>query len=154
MPARRRQRRLLTARNGANPMAEPGDPRTEPGLRQLLALDPYQRARDGAPCPPLLLVIGVNDQRVAPWNRGKFGARVQQASPATPVWYRSDADRGHFATGGDASARQWADIYAILRSHAPARLTPRGAAITASSARAGGRAARHAPRRTWRAWGT
>ncbi len=108
--------RLLAARNGANQMTELGDPRTEPGLRQLLAMDPYQRVRDGAPYPPLLLVIGMNDQRVAPWNSGKFGARVQQASPATPVWYRGDEDSGHFATSGDASARQWADIYAFLEA--------------------------------------
>ena len=68
--------RLLAAKNGANQIAEMGDPRTEQGMKQLLAMDPYQRVQAGTKYPPLMLVTGAVDQRVAPWNSGKFGAKV------------------------------------------------------------------------------
>ena len=106
--------RLLSEKNGANQMAEMGDPRTETGMRQLLAMDPYQHVRDGTKYPPLLLVVGLVDQRVAPWHSGKFGARVMAASPSTPVWYRTDDQFGHFATSANAQAQEYADVYAFL----------------------------------------
>jgi prolyl oligopeptidase len=108
--------RLLAAKNGANQVAELGDPRTEAGLRQLLAMDPYQHVRDGVHYPPLLLVTGLADQRVPPWHSGKFGARVRAASPGTPVWFRTEEASGHFATSGNAAAVQYADIYAWLEA--------------------------------------
>ena len=106
--------RLLAAKNGANQIAEMGDPRTEAGMKQLLAMDPYQRVRNGVRYPPLLLVTGAVDQRVAPWNSGKFGARVMAASPQTPVWYRTDDKFGHFATNANAEALENADIFAFF----------------------------------------
>jgi len=106
--------RLLAAKNGANQIAEMGDPRTEAGMKQLLAMDPYQRVRDGTAYPPLLLVTGAVDQRVAPWNSGKFGARVLAAAPRTPVWFRTDDQFGHFATNVNAAALEFADIFAFF----------------------------------------
>ena len=106
--------RLLQVKNGANQIAEMGDPRTEAGMKQLLAMDPYQHVRDGMRYPPLLLVTGAADQRVAPWNSGKFGARVMAASPKTPVWFRTDDAFGHFATNNNAQALEMADIYAFF----------------------------------------
>jgi prolyl oligopeptidase len=106
--------RLLAAKNGANQIPEMGDPRTPEGMRQLLAMDPYMHVVDGTRYPPLLLIVGLVDQRVAPWNSGKFGARVTAASPTTPVWYRTDAEFGHFATSLNANALEMADVYAFL----------------------------------------
>jgi prolyl oligopeptidase len=106
--------RLLAAKNGANQIDEMGDPRTEAGMKQLLAMDPYQHVRDGVRYPPLLLVTGAVDQRVAPWNSAKFGARVAAASPATPVWFRTDDQFGHFATNANAQALEYADVFAFL----------------------------------------
>lgn len=108
--------RLLAAKNGANQIAEVGDPRTAEGMRQLLAMDPYQRVRDGVDYPPLLLNVGLADQRVAPWNSGKFAARVSHASPRTQVLIRSDTDIGHFATSYNSLALQFSDIYAWLEA--------------------------------------
>jgi prolyl oligopeptidase len=105
--------RLLAAKNGANQIGEMGDPRTAEGLKQLLAMDPYQHVHDGVRYPPLLLVTGAVDQRVAPWNSGKFGARVIAAAPKTPVWFRTDDQFGHFATNANAQALEMADIYAF-----------------------------------------
>ena len=106
--------RLLAAKNGANQIAEMGDPRTESGMKQLLAMDPYQHVRDGVRYPPLLLITGAVDQRVAPWNSGKFGARVMAASPRTPLWFRTDDQFGHFATNMNAFALEFADIFAFF----------------------------------------
>ncbi|MFT3761392.1 MAG: prolyl oligopeptidase family serine peptidase [Pseudoxanthomonas sp.] len=106
--------RLLAAKNGANQIAEMGDPRTEAGMKQLLAMDPYQHVRDGAKYPPLLLVTGAVDQRVAPWNSGKFGARVKAASPDATVWFRTDEQFGHFATNANAEALEYADVFAFF----------------------------------------
>jgi len=106
--------RLLAAKNGANQIAEMGDPRTESGMKQLLAMDPYQHVRDGVRYPPLLLITGAVDQRVAPWNSGKFGARVMAASPQTPLWFRTDDQFGHFATNTNAFALEFADIFAFF----------------------------------------
>ena len=117
--------RLLAAKNGANQIAEMGDPRTESGLKQLLAMDPYQHVRDGVSYPPLLLVTGAVDQRVAPWNSGKFGARVMAASPKTPVWYRTSDAFGHFATNENAEALELADIFAFFRCATARALTRR-----------------------------
>ena len=113
--------RLLAAKNGANQIAEMGDPRTESGLKQLLAMDPYQHVRDGVHYPPLLLVTGAVDQRVAPWNSGKFGARVMAAAPKTPVWFRTDEAFGHFATNDNAEALELADVFAFFDAQLGAR---------------------------------
>jgi prolyl oligopeptidase len=112
--------RLLAAKNGANQIAELGDPRTEQGFRQVLAMDPYLRVRDGERYPPLMLVVGLADQRVAPWNSGKFGARVLAASPSTPVWFRTDEKFGHFATSLSSRAEEMADVFAFLDVSMPA----------------------------------
>lgn len=116
--------RLLAMKNGANQIAELGDPRTEAGLKQLLAMDPVQRVRDGAKYPPLLLVTGAADQRVAPWNSGKFGARVMAASKDAPVWFRTDEAFGHFATNANAAALEYADFFAFFDAQLRAEATP------------------------------
>jgi prolyl oligopeptidase len=113
--------RLLAAKNGANQIGEMGDPRTESGLKQLLAMDPYEHVRDGVRYPPLLLVTGAVDQRVAPWNSGKFGARVMAAAPKTPVWFRTDEAFGHFATNDNAEALELADVFAFFDAQLGAR---------------------------------
>jgi prolyl oligopeptidase len=109
--------RILSAKNGANQLVEIGDPRTEGGMRQLLAMDPYQHVKDGTAYPPLLLVVGLVDQRVPPSESGKFGARVMAANPKTPVVFRTDAQFGHFATSANEHALEMADMYAFLDAY-------------------------------------
>ncbi len=110
--------RLAAAKNGANQFAEVGDPRTESGMRQLLAMDPYQRLRPGVAYPPLLLTVGLVDQRVAPWNSGKFAAQVMHLSPSTPVWVRTDGGLGHAATSAMEGVARQADTYAAVEAMA------------------------------------
>ncbi|MGH8081176.1 MAG: prolyl oligopeptidase family serine peptidase [Lysobacter sp.] len=109
--------RLLEGKNGANQVAELGDPRTAEGLKQLAAMDAYQQLRDGKRYPPTMLTVGLNDQRVVPWHSGKFGARLAAAGGGkSPVWFRTDAGSGHFATSMDEGALLWADIYAFFEA--------------------------------------
>jgi prolyl oligopeptidase len=106
--------RLLAAKNGANQFAELGDPRTREGLLSLAAMDPYQRIKPGTAYPAVLLIVGLNDNRVAPWASGKFGAHLQAASSSgQPVWFRTDADMGHFSTAQAAQARVSADRFSF-----------------------------------------
>ena len=104
--------RLLAAKDGAEQIAEVGDPRTESGLKQLAAMDPVQRVKSGEHYPPLLLSVGLSDALVAPWNSGKFAATVMAASPSTPVWIRTEEGAGHVATTTSATAEKYANYYA------------------------------------------
>jgi len=104
--------RLLAAKDGAEQIAELGDPRTESGLKQLAAMDPVQRVKAGEHYPPLLLSVGLSDALVAPWNSGKFAASVMAASPTTPVWIRTEEDAGHISTTSSATAQKYADYFA------------------------------------------
>ena len=53
--------RLLAGQNGANQIAEFGDPRTAQGLKAMAAMDPHQRVHDGVRCPAVLFAVGLND---------------------------------------------------------------------------------------------
>ncbi|RDI98745.1 S9 family peptidase [Dyella solisilvae] len=114
--------RLLEQRNGANQIAETGDPRTADGLRTLLAMDAYQRIRPGVAYPAVLLMVGLNDSRVEPWETGKFAARLRAASSETrPVWIRTDANAGHMTSTVASSVAESVDMYAFLDAQLPGR---------------------------------
>jgi prolyl oligopeptidase len=109
--------RLLAMENGANQIAEVGDPRTTEGLHALAAMDPYQRIRPGTAYPPVLLTVGLSDSRVQPWESGKFGARLLAASSSgKPVWFRTDETMGHFNTAQGTLALENADYYAFAET--------------------------------------
>jgi prolyl oligopeptidase len=120
--------RLLAAKNGANQFAEVGDPRTEEGLKSVAAMDPYQRIKAGTHYPAVLLIVGINDNRVAPWNSGKFGARLLAAGNAgNTVWYRTDEDMGHFNTAQAAQSRLQADVFTFAEAMTAHAATARAA---------------------------
>src|SRR6185369_15406803 len=88
--------RYLQAENGANQSAELIDDGGESGFRTLLAMDACQNVRPGVAYPAVLLMVGLNDQRVSPWMSAKFGARLQAVSRGErPVLIRVDGDSGH-----------------------------------------------------------
>ena len=107
--------RLLAGANGANQIAELGDPSSAPGLKAAAAMDPYQRIRAGVRYPAVMLAVGLNDSRVPTWGSGKFGARLRAASASgQPVWLRTNADAGHFNDSLDDAAAERADEAAFL----------------------------------------
>ncbi|MBW8881334.1 MAG: prolyl oligopeptidase family serine peptidase [Asticcacaulis sp.] len=104
--------RLAAQGNGANQYSEFGDATTADGFDSLLKMDAYQAVTPGQAYPPVLIDVGLNDNRVAPWNSGKFGAAV--AAAGGQVIYRTDLDSGHFGTSLSQAAAEKADHYTFL----------------------------------------
>ncbi len=107
--------RLAADANGANQYAEFGDPNTEAGFKSLYAMDAYDNLKPGVAYPAVMLDVGLNDNRVAPWNSGKYGARLL-ADNAGPnlILFRTDADAGHFGTSLSQKAAEDADHYTFV----------------------------------------
>lgn len=117
--------RIAHAINGANQFAELGNPDTEDGMRALIAQDPYLALREGVRYPPVLLAVGLNDNRVSTWMSGKFAARLRaMGGGEAVVWVRIDGDTGHGLTSLDAVAATYADLYAAVEHHLPGRAPP------------------------------
>ena len=82
----------------------------------LRAISAYRQVREGTPYPAVLLVTGLNDARVAPWQAAKMAARLQAASTSgKPVLLRVDADAGHDTVATRAQREELhADVYSFL----------------------------------------
>jgi prolyl oligopeptidase len=91
--------------NGPPNIPEFGSIETETGFRNLLAMDSYQHVKDGVTYPAVLLMTGLNDPRVEPWEPAKFAARLQASGTPNPVLLRIEVDGGH----GVGSTRTQAD---------------------------------------------
>ena len=84
-------------------------------FRAIYEMDSYHAIKDGTRYPPVLVVSGFNDPRVATFHAAKFVARLQEASTSkAPVLLRIEFDAGH----GMGSTRQQrdellADIYSF-----------------------------------------
>ncbi len=76
-------------------------------------MDPVAAIKDGTAYPPVLIDVGLNDNRVAPWMSGKLGATLIHAGD-TNVIFRTDSDSGHFGTSLNQQAAEKADHYAFL----------------------------------------
>jgi prolyl oligopeptidase len=73
---------------------------SDDGFRMLLAIDAYQRVKDGVPYPAILISTGLKDARVSSWQPGKLAARLQAAtSSKKPVLLRLDEEGGHSGNG-------------------------------------------------------
>jgi prolyl oligopeptidase len=80
----------------------------------MLSNSPYHRVLDGTAYPAVIVTTGANDPRVAPWQPGKFAARLQAASASgKPVLLRVDFEGGH---GVGASVAQQAAVAADVWS--------------------------------------
>lgn len=105
--------------NSAPNFPEFGDPRNDEEFKGLVAMDAYQKIKDGVRYPAVLAMTGIEDPRVAPWHPAKFAARLQKASTGGPVLLRVDFDAGH----GVGSTRQqtdaqFADVFAFTLANA------------------------------------
>jgi prolyl oligopeptidase len=103
--------------NGPPNIPEFGTVKDETGFRALLAMDAYQHVRPGVAYPAVMLITGINDPRVPPWELAKFAAALQAAtSSRRPVLLRVDYDAGHgfLAASREQSDRLLADQYSFL----------------------------------------
>ncbi|MBT2117395.1 prolyl oligopeptidase family serine peptidase [Dyella sp. LX-66] len=113
--------RLMHAPNGANQVGEMGDPRKADEFPFILAMDPYQNIKPHTAYPAVMMNVGLNDSRVAPWETGKFAAKLRAANTGSkPIWIRTNANGGHgIQVSLGAEATEFADIYAFLDAQLP-----------------------------------
>ncbi|HEY9133728.1 MAG TPA: prolyl oligopeptidase family serine peptidase [Dyella sp.] len=114
--------RMMHATNGANQIGEMGDPRKASDFPWILATDPYQQIRPHTAYPAVMLSVGLNDNRVSPWETGKFAARLRTANTSgRPIWIRTSAGEGHgIQSSLGAEAAEFADIFAFFDAQLPA----------------------------------
>ncbi|MFM5893112.1 MAG: prolyl oligopeptidase family serine peptidase [Novosphingobium sp.] len=104
--------RIGAAENGANQFDEMGDPAVPQQFKDLVAMDAYQMIPSAGALPPTMMVIGMNDHRVAPWMTAKFVARARTKWPNASIWLRSDDKAGHgMGSTEDVRRDESADIF-------------------------------------------
>jgi prolyl oligopeptidase len=104
--------RFEVTANGETNIPEFGTTKTEEGFRALFAMSAYHHVKDQTAYPAVLLLTGINDPRVDPWESAKMTARLQAAtSSGKPILMRVDYGGGHGGGSGEEQAReQTADL--------------------------------------------
>ena len=92
---------------------EYGDPDKADDFTHLRAHSPLHNVKPGVLYPPLLIVTGDNDQRVAPSHAWKMAATLRRANPDAQIWLRTRDGSGHGA--GNAYAK-WIEYQADVVS--------------------------------------
>lgn len=102
--------------NGAPNVIEFGSTKTKAGYDALYEMSSYHHVKDGTAYPAVLVVTGINDPRVAPWEPGKMAARLQAAtSSGKPVLLRVDYEAGHgFGSTKTQTQQLLADEWSFL----------------------------------------
>jgi len=82
--------------SGPANIPEFGTVKNPEGFKGLYEMSAYAHVKDGTRYPAVLLVTGINDPRVAPWQPAKMTARLQAATTsAKPILLRVDYEAGH-----------------------------------------------------------
>ena len=83
-------------------------------FRAMYAYSPYHRVKDGASYPAVLLMTGINDNRVSPSESWKMTARLQAATASDrPVLLWTSLKSGH-DTAASEQLTQATDVFAYL----------------------------------------
>ena len=78
---------------------EYGNPNDSIEFKGLLEMDSFQHIKKGKKYPATMVYAGINDPRVAPWQSGKFVAKLlANTASKNPVLLKIDYNGGH---GGD-----------------------------------------------------
>ena len=102
--------------NGVPNIPEFGSAKDEKQFPWLLEMDALSHVQDGVRYPATLLIHGINDPRVSPWESMKFAARLQAATASDkPVLLRLDYAGGH-GVGSTKTQRQeqFADMWSFM----------------------------------------
>jgi prolyl oligopeptidase len=85
--------------NGQYNISEYGTVTKKPDFEWLRAYSPLQNVKPGTAYPAVLLITGVNDPRVAPWQSRKFAASLQAANTSKhPILLLTRMNEGHGVT--------------------------------------------------------
>ena len=85
--------------NGRYNISEYGTVTSKPDFEWLDAYSPLHHVTPGVAYPAVLLVTGVNDPRVAPWQSRKFAAALQAATASDrPILLLTRMNEGHGVT--------------------------------------------------------
>ncbi|WHZ20033.1 MAG: Prolyl endopeptidase [Rhodanobacteraceae bacterium] len=85
--------------NGEYNISEYGTVTQKPDFEWLRAYSPLQNVKADTAYPAVLLITGVNDPRVAPWQSRKFAAALQAATTSKyPVLLLTRMNEGHGVT--------------------------------------------------------
>ncbi|MGH8215019.1 MAG: prolyl oligopeptidase family serine peptidase, partial [Rhodanobacteraceae bacterium] len=80
-------------------ISEYGTVTKKPDFEWLRAYSPLQNVKPGTAYPAVLLITGVNDPLVAPWQSRKFAAALQAAtSSRNPILLLTRTNEGHGVT--------------------------------------------------------
>jgi len=104
------------APNGPPNIPEFGTVTSKTGFKNLYAMDTLQHVKIGTRYPAVLITVGLNDARVAPWEPAKLTAQLQASGTPNPVLLRVDTDAGHGVVGSGKSQtdQESADIYSFI----------------------------------------
>jgi prolyl oligopeptidase len=102
--------------NGPLNIPEFGSTKTPEGYQALYEMSSYHHVKDGTPYPAVMVVTGINDPRVTPWEPAKMTARLQAAtSSGKPVLLRVDYEAGHgFGSTKSQTQQLLADKWSFL----------------------------------------
>jgi prolyl oligopeptidase len=108
--------RFETTSNGVNNIPEFGSCETEVGFQSLYEMDSFLHVKDGINYPAMMIMHGINDGTLEPWQSTKFAARVQAASASNkPVLLRMDYEAGHgIGSTKTQYLQERADIFAFM----------------------------------------
>ncbi len=85
--------------NGRYNVSEYGSVKKKKDFHWLYAYSPLHHVKQGTAYPALLLITGVNDPRVAPWQSRKFAAALQAATSSNkPILLLTRMNEGHGVT--------------------------------------------------------
>jgi prolyl oligopeptidase len=81
----------------------------------LIEMDGLHHVQANTKYPAILCTTGMNDDRVAPWQPGKFAAAMQNNSVSgKPVLMRVDYNNGHFTEDRKVTFNNSSDMYAFI----------------------------------------
>lgn len=93
-----------------------GSVKTEQGFRNLLAMDTYQHVQKGVRYPPVLITMGMNDPRIAPWQPAKLAAKL--IAYGDRALLRVEVNGGHgIAETNRQYDRLFADMFSFVYWH-------------------------------------
>ena len=95
-----------------------GNPSIAEDYAYIASYAPYENVQAQS-YPPMLVLAGWNDPRVAYWEPAKFVARIRERrTNDAPLLLLTNLDAGHGGPSGRYPAlREWAMVYAFFLQH-------------------------------------